>query len=72
MNNFLLSIVLSVSVLFIPAVTATDWRKDGSPETKMDNVIKVIPSTVNIMFQVGERYKNLYWAAKQNNWEFAN
>jgi len=33
---------------------------------------KVIPSVSNIMIQMGERYKNLYWAAKMGKWEFAN
>ena len=48
-----------------------DWRKTGSDETKLKNLVKVIPSTSDIMFQIGERYKNLYWAAKQGKWEFA-
>jgi hypothetical protein len=48
-----------------------DWRKAGSIEVKLKNLIKVIPSTSDIMIQIGERYKNLYWAAKQGKWEFA-
>ena len=49
-----------------------DWRKTGSHDEKLNNVIKVIPSTADIMFQMGERYRNLYWAGKQGKWEFAH
>lgn len=42
-----------------------DWRKTGSDEEKLDNVVQVIPSTADIMFQMGERYRNLHWAGKQ-------
>lgn len=48
-----------------------DWRKTGTQQEKLDNVVKVIPSTADIMFQMGERYRNLYWAGKQGKWEFA-
>ena len=48
-----------------------DWRKTGSNDEKLDNVVQVIPSAADIMFQMGERYRNLYWAGKQGKWEFA-
>jgi len=48
-----------------------DWRKTGSNEEKLNNVVEVIPSAADIMFQMGERYRNLYWAGKQGKWEFA-
>ncbi len=51
--------------------THNDWRKTGNNEDKLNNVVKVIPSTADIMFQMGERYRNLYWAGKQGKWEFA-
>ena len=51
--------------------TDNDWRKTGSDKEKLNNVVKVIPSTADIMFQMGERYRNLYWAGKQGKWEFA-
>lgn len=51
--------------------TDSDWRKTGNTEEKLNNAIKVIPSTADIMFQMGERYRNLYWAGKQGKWEFA-
>ena len=49
-----------------------DWRKNATTEEKVQQMIKVIPSASNIMIQMGERYKNLYWAAKMGKWEFAN
>lgn len=48
-----------------------DWRKHGSDSEKLGNVVKVIPGASNIMLQMGERYKNLYWAGKQGKWLFA-
>jgi hypothetical protein len=48
-----------------------DWRQNGTNEEKLDNVIRVIPSAADIMFQMGERYRNLYWAGKQGKWTFA-
>ena len=48
-----------------------DWRKDAADDVKLKNLIKVMPSTSDIMFQIGERYKNFYWAAKQEKWKFA-
>lgn len=48
-----------------------DWRKSSDNDAKLAKIIKVIPSTSDIMFQMGERYKNLYWAAKQAKWAFA-
>lgn len=48
-----------------------DWRKTGSAEEQLKNVVQVIPSAADIMFQMGERYRNLYWAGKQGKWEFA-
>lgn len=51
--------------------TDNDWRKTGSDKEKLNHVVTVIPSTADIMFQMGERYRNLYWAGKQGKWEFA-
>ncbi len=50
---------------------ADDWRNSANAEEQLEKVIKVIPSTSDIMFQMGHRYRNLYWAAKQGKWEFA-
>jgi len=71
MQKYLIFITLLISFNIMADDDEQDWRKSGSDKTKLNNVVKVIPSTSDIMFQVGERYKNLYWAAKQGKWEFA-
>jgi len=50
---------------------ADDWRSNASVNEKVQNLIEVMPSASVIMLQMGERYKNLYWAAKQEKWDFA-
>lgn len=52
-------------------LTAADWRQQASQQEKLENLITVMPGTSNLMIEMGERYKNLYWAAKQGKWEFA-
>ena len=67
--------LLALSILFSSQAVANgtydDWRKSSATKEKINNLVKVIPSTSDIMFQMGERYKNFYWAAKQGKWEFA-
>lgn len=53
------------------ASIADDWRKDAKDAEKIDKLVKVMPSTAVIMQQVGERYRDLYWAGKLGKWEFA-
>lgn len=65
-----------LALLFAAAVHAdsapmTDWRKDGSDAEKLENVVRAVPSASRIMIEMGERYKNLYWAGKLEHWEFA-
>ncbi len=65
------TVVLSV-VTAIPLVAAAqDWRNTASTDKKLDKLVAVMPATGNIMIEMGERYKNLYWAAKLGQWEFA-
>jgi len=72
MQKYLMFISLLISLnVMADDDNHQDWRKSGSDEKKLNNLVKVIPSTSDIMFQIGERYKNLYWAAKQSKWEFA-
>ena len=54
------------------ADAAQDWRSTSSTAKKVDKLVAVMPATGNIMIEMGERYKNLYWAAKLGQWEFAN
>ena len=67
---------ISLLILFISTTQTlagnyTDWRKTGTASEKQENLIRALPGTSNHMLQVGERYRNLYWAAKQNKWAFA-
>ncbi|MBL1275949.1 MAG: hypothetical protein COB30_007665 [Ectothiorhodospiraceae bacterium] len=44
---------------------------DTPHATTMEQLAKVMPGASVIMLQMGERYKNLYWAGKLGKWEFA-
>jgi len=48
-----------------------DWRRGEGTEGKVENLVKLVPGTSHWMVEMGERYQNLYWAAKQGKWEFA-
>jgi hypothetical protein len=51
-----------------PGIATAD---SPAPTTTLEQLAKVMPGASVIMLQMGERYKNLYWAAKQGKWEFA-
>lgn len=51
--------------------TEDDWRKSGSDQEKLANLVALVPGANHWMVEMGERYKNLYWAARQEKWEFA-
>jgi hypothetical protein len=69
---------LTLSILILSfSITAMadsdyDWRKGGDENEKLKNLISVMPGAANLMLEMGERYKNLYWAARQKKWEFAS
>lgn len=71
MKFFKLALMLAISSNAVADESQDDWRKTGSDKEKLDNVVRVIPGASNLMLQMGERYKNLYWAGKQGKWEFA-
>lgn len=48
-----------------------DWRGKASQQESVENLIKVMPGASNLMLQMGERYRNLYWAGKKGQWDFA-
>ena len=64
-------IVVLLLLLFSVFTTYADWRKDSQPSDQLANLVKLVPGTSHWMFEIGERYKNLYWAAKLDRWEFA-
>ena len=72
MKKILLLLSLSIFSSAHADNDVADWRKDSTADEKLEQLISVIPSTSVIMLQMGERYKNLYWAAKQGKWKFAN
>jgi hypothetical protein len=51
--------------------SAKDWRRGDVTKDKIDNLVKLVPGTSHWMVEMGARYQNLYWAAKQEKWEFA-
>ena len=66
---FLFSLLISFNTY---AGNAVDWRKSGSDQNKLNHLVKALPGTSVHMLQVGERYRNLYWAGKLEKWQFAN
>jgi hypothetical protein len=69
MKIFLFIVSMLMANHVIAETGNDDWRKTGSNEEKLNNVVEVIPSAADIMFQMGERYRNLYWAGKQGKYE---
>ncbi len=53
------------------SLMADDWRRSADPQTKVDNLVSVMPNTAQLMMSIGERYRDLYWAGKLERWEFA-
>jgi hypothetical protein len=66
------ALVLGVAIAVPVADAAQDWRNTVSTAKKVDKLVAVMPATGNIMIEMGERYKNLYWAAKLGQWDFAD
>jgi mono/diheme cytochrome c family protein len=64
---------LGACAMFIAAVAVAndDWHERESIEKKVENLVRVMPGASNLMIEMGFRYQNLYWAAKQGKWEFA-
>jgi hypothetical protein len=67
----LLTVALLLGAVALADDDDGDWRKGASLEDKVEQLIKTMPSTANIMIEMGERYRDLYWAAKLGKWEFA-
>lgn len=66
------SLFFTLFLLFLnQSVSASDWRHKADSSNKLNNLIEVMPGASVIMLQMGERYRNLYWAAKQGKWKFA-
>ena len=63
-------LVVAVVFLFSTHLQA-DWRMSADDDHQLKKLIQLVPGTAHWMVEMGERYKNLYWAAKQGKWEFA-
>ena len=74
MQKGLISSLVMPGLLFATLVVADDdgdWRKQANLEEKVARLVEVMPSTANIMIEMGERYQDLYWAARLSKWSFA-
>lgn len=56
---------------FAGGAQAADWREEGAPDEQVANLVRLVPGAAHWMIEMGERYQNLYWAARQEKWEFA-
>jgi len=69
--GFFIGLVGLVVSLYAYGGEEPDWRKTADTDKKVENLVTVMPGTSNYMIEIGERYKNLYWAARQGKWKFA-
>ncbi|MDT0635990.1 hypothetical protein [Spectribacter hydrogenoxidans] len=61
-----------ILLLMLTATTAgADWRKTADTDEKVETLVDILPGTSHWMLDVAERYRNLYWAAKLEQWQFA-
>ena len=66
-----LLLLLSLLLFSFHLYAGEDWRESAPAEEKIQKLVKVMPGASNLMLQMGDRYRNLYWAARQKKWEFA-
>ena len=73
-------IVLLSLTLFAPSAFAsgpgesgynTTWQTSETTEESLRRLWRAQSSVGELMLSLGQRYQNLYWAAKQGQWEFA-
>lgn len=65
------SAALLIMVTALSCAQAADWRKSGSDQEKIANLVELVPNTAIWMQQMGHRYGDLYYAAKRGKWDFA-
>ncbi|KZL15189.1 hypothetical protein [Pseudovibrio sp. Ad37] len=53
------------------AEKAPDWRVTGTPEEQLEALVKITPGTSHWMPEIAYRFQTMYWAGKQDKWEFA-
>lgn len=70
MHGYTQKRLLPLFALLLAIPAAADWRKDGTDAEKLSNLTTLVPGTSHWMAEMGERYQNIYWAAKQEKWKF--
>ena len=65
--------VILTAALVMPAGASfgSDWREEGTGEEQLANLVSLVPGAAHWMIEMGARYQNLYWAGRQEKWEFA-
>ena len=71
MKATLRSALILSSLLAAGTALAADWRKEADDAERLQKLVELVPGTAHWMIEMGDRYQNLYWAAKQGKWEFA-
>lgn len=66
-----LALIFGIGTGLYAEEKVNDWRKTGTLEEKVQNLIDVLDPTGPRMQEIGERYRTLYFAAKMGKWEFA-
>ncbi len=69
-SHLLRALLLTAVAAGLPAHGA-DWRDSGSDAAKLSKLVELVPNTAIWMQQMGHRYGDLYYAAKQGKWDFA-
>lgn len=64
-------LILGLTLVTLTNANAADWRSTAADNQKIKRLVTVMPSASVIMLQMGDRYKNLYWAARLEKWDFA-
>lgn len=65
-------LLMLAALMTLPASSsAADWREDGDAAAQLENLVQLVPGAAHWMVEMGARYQNLYWAARQEKWEFA-
>ena len=65
--------LLAMALAGVGGVAADEKRHSDKVglEDQVERLNSLTPNTAGIMFQVGHRYQDLYWAARLGKWEFA-
>lgn len=71
MKATLKHVLMLSGLLAVSTALAADWRKEADDAERLQKLVELVPGTAHWMIEMGARYQNLYWAAKQRKWDFA-